>query len=93
MKIKSVSVKYSRKLNLGDFNSVEVSCDIWAQMEPGDDESTSMHELWEMAKANVKAQLLGAKTGANTTTKNTFLGKPVFNIEIEDGNDSEERKE
>ena len=33
MTIKTVSVGYTRKLNLGDFNSAELACTLWADSD------------------------------------------------------------
>lgn len=33
MKFTTVSVSYSRKFNLGDYESLELGCSLWAQVE------------------------------------------------------------
>ena len=33
MKFTTVSVSYARKFNLGDYESLELSCSLWAQMK------------------------------------------------------------
>lgn len=76
MIIKTVSVTYERKQNLGDFNSATAACSLWANLEPGEDLDASMRALWEMARANVKAQITGA-TGKNIDYRATFMGLPV----------------
>lgn len=77
--IKTVSVGYSRKINLGDFNSAQVDCSIWAQIIDGDDEGEVMQALWSMAKENVKAQVLPlkARDAKAIDLKETFLGLPM----------------
>ncbi|MEJ6485244.1 hypothetical protein N0Y54_28695 [Nostoc punctiforme UO1] len=37
MKFTTVSVSYSRKFNLGDYESLELGCSLWAQVEDGED--------------------------------------------------------
>lgn len=85
MRVKTVSVSYTRKINLGNYNSAEVGATLWAELEPGEDIGDGMHnamnDLWTACKANVKAQLIPL-----TVTKDDqivaelnklFLGVPV----------------
>lgn len=80
-KIKTVSVTYGRKQNLGDYNSATVDCTLWADVEEGEDLNATMHGLWDMAKANVKANLVQtvkeSKNGS-MNIKETFLGLPIL---------------
>lgn len=76
MQIKTVSVKYARKQNLGDFCSADIECSLWADVSPEDDEAAVMEALWTMAKANVKAQLVPL-TSKSTTVRDFYLGLPV----------------
>ena len=57
MNIKTVSVTYGRKFNLGDYNSATLECTMWADLEESDDENT-VNALWAQAKNYVKAQAL-----------------------------------
>jgi hypothetical protein len=78
--VKTVSVHYGRKINLGDYNSANVECTVWADVEPDEDLDAAMHALWSCAKENVKAQLvpLAKKNGAGSINiKETFLGLPI----------------
>jgi len=77
--VKTVSVTYGRKFNLGDYNSATVDCTIWADLDPEENLDAAMHDLWAMAKENVKsqAQPLLAKNGANANVKEFFLGLPA----------------
>lgn len=79
MRIKTVSVTYERKQNMGDYNSAAIGCTLWADLDPdgGDNEGDVMAALWDMAKANVKAQLLPLVTKQTATVKDIFLGLPV----------------
>lgn len=82
-KVKTVSVTYERKQNLGDFSSANVGCTIWADVEDGEDLDQAMHNLWEMAKANVKMQLLPLtkNNGGSVNVEKLFLGLPVVESE------------
>lgn len=81
--IKTVSVTYERKANLGDYNSAAIGCTLWADL---DEEAVAnldgtMKDLWEMAKNNVKQQLVPivreAKGNGSTQVTELFLGLPV----------------
>lgn len=76
MRVKTVSVTYERKQNLGDWSSATAACSLWAEVGEGEDLDTCMHALWEMARANVKAQITGA-TGKNIDYRATFMGLPL----------------
>lgn len=54
MEIKTISETYHRKLNLGDFESVELGCSLWGQIEPEEDAEGATQFLFEQAKASVK---------------------------------------
>ena len=77
MQIKTVSVHYERKVNLGDFNSAAVGCDLWADVTEEDDLAACMSAMWDMAKANVKAQLLPLTTKNEAKLQEIFMGLPV----------------
>mgnify|MGYP001617990541 CR=1 FL=1 len=78
--VKTASVSYERKLNLGDYNSAAIGCTLWADVEPGDDLDAAMKSLWAMAKENVRAQAipLTAKANGNMKIEETYLGLPLF---------------
>lgn len=77
MNVKTVSVHYGRKHNLGDYNSANVECTIWADVEEGENLNRVMGDLWEMAKNNVRAQLVPlAKGNGSMKTEEIFLGLP-----------------
>ncbi|MBE9054260.1 hypothetical protein IQ243_28490 [Nostocales cyanobacterium LEGE 11386] len=54
MEIKTISVTYQRKFNLGDYESVEVGCSLWGQIDPEEDADGATQFLFEKAKASVK---------------------------------------
>ena len=77
--VKTVSVTYGRKANLGDYNSANVECTVWADVKDEEDLNVVMADLWGMAKTNVKAQLLPllSKNGGNIKVEEMFLGLPI----------------
>lgn len=54
MKITTVSVTYSRKFNLGNYESLELGCSLWAQVEDGEDADGVTEFLYHQAKESVK---------------------------------------
>ena len=80
MYVKSVHISYKRKVDLGNWNSAEVSAMISADIEQGDDLNQSMRDLWTMARENVKAQVIPltqkSRAGA-ATIQEYFLGLPI----------------
>ena len=83
MNIKTVSVTYERKQNLGDFSSANVGCTIWADLSFDDDKllHEEMSALWEMAKNNVKEQLVPLTKNGSVKVENMFLGLPLDLLE------------
>lgn len=80
MNIKTVSITYERKQNLGDFSSANIGCTLWADITEDDNLDAAMKALWDMATANVKAKLvpLTKKNGGGSMEiTETFLGIPV----------------
>ncbi len=58
MRIKTISATYGRKLNLDDWESMELACTLWADLDEGDDATLCLEELYRTAKAQVRAQAL-----------------------------------
>jgi len=83
MNIKTVSVTYERKQNLGDYNSANVGCTIWADLSFDDDKmlDEEMRALWQMAEDNVKAQLVPLTNNGSGKVENLFLGLPLDLLE------------
>lgn len=78
-RVKTVSVQYGRKLNLGDYNSAEVSITLWADLDEDEDVQGAVDVLYQQAKDNVKKQampLLKAEP-ISLNYRETFLGTPV----------------
>lgn len=78
MKLDKVTISYSRKINLGDFNSADFSCMLTAHIEPGDDTDKVMRDLWTMARANIRAVATDVtKKDGGVTYRQTFMGLPI----------------
>lgn len=75
--VKTVSVTYERKHNLGDYSSANIGCTLWADVSDGQDLDVAMCALWSMAKENVKAQLLPLATKQTIHTEEIFMGLPL----------------
>jgi len=86
MKITSVQITYGRKHNLGDYSSAHVEVSIWADVTEEDDLDSTMRELWDMGKANVKAQLLPLVGNQQAKVEQVFLGLPKELREVIDAN-------
>jgi len=54
MHITTIAVSYSRKFNLGNFNSVDLSCSLWAQIDAEEDEDCCIAILQDKARASVQ---------------------------------------
>lgn len=81
--VKTVSVSYGRKLNLGDYNSANIEVTIWAELDPDRPDRTDvtiqLAELFDQAKETVKAQAMPLLK-SNPTALNireTFLGAEI----------------
>ena len=75
--VKTVSVTYDRKHNLGDYSSATIGCTLWADVTDDQDLDAAMHALWDMAKANVKAQLLPLTSKTKAQVEQVFMGLPL----------------
>jgi len=78
MKIKTISVEYKRKFNLGDYNSADLACTLWADLEENEDLQQVLQELSCIARDNVKERalpLVGRIT--NDNFKQMFQGLPI----------------
>jgi hypothetical protein len=76
-RVKTVSVTYDRKINLGDFNSATVGITIWADVEETDDVAQVMGGLWDMATNNVRAKAQTFKCNVEAQAEEIYLGLPM----------------
>jgi hypothetical protein len=58
MEIKTISVTYTRKFNLGDYESLELSCSLWGQIDKEEDAEGATQFLFQQAKASLKEAAL-----------------------------------
>ncbi|MEG4197370.1 hypothetical protein [Microcoleus sp. Pol12A5] len=56
MNIRTIAVSYTRKFNLGGFNSVDLSCSLWAQIDPEEDEDCCIEILQNKAREAVRSE-------------------------------------
>lgn len=77
MKLKTISVTYSRKLNLGDYNSVHSEVSLWADLDEGDDEATAAEALRTMARNQVLLELSRVEQKLAAKVSNIFAGLPL----------------
>ena len=56
--IKTVSVGYKRKMNLGDYNSADFECSMWADLDDGVDPLEACAKLGLLVKENVRNQAM-----------------------------------
>lgn len=75
--VKTVSVTYDRKINLGDYNSATVGLTVWADIDEGEDLDAAMRALWIMATDNVKAKAETFKRNIAAESVDLFLGLPL----------------
>lgn len=77
MAIKTVSFTYGRKFNLGDYNSANIECTIWAELDEGQTEAEALAQCVTLAKQTVRenAEPLFAKQSAEV--KALFAGLPL----------------
>ena len=61
----SVGVTYTRKFNLGNFESLELGINLYAKVDPDEDMEMVAELLWQQAKASVKAQANPVLKGVN----------------------------
>ena len=77
MRVKTISITYERKFNLGDFNSLAVGTTLWADLDEAEDSVEATRELFAQAKEMVKQQALPVLRPMQAQTKETFAGKEV----------------
>ncbi len=61
----SVGITYSRKFNLGRYESLELGINLYAKVDPDEDLEAVAELLWQQAKASVKAQAVPVLNGVN----------------------------
>ena len=77
MQLKTISVTYGRKLNLGDYNSAHTEISLWAELDEGDDEATAADALRGMARTQVMLEMARLNPALAAKVENVFAGLPV----------------
>jgi len=77
MQLKTISVTYGRKLNMGDYNSIHAEISLWADLEPDDDEAVAAEALRQMARNQVMLELSRVQPALEAKAQNVFAGLPV----------------
>ena len=84
--VKTVSVTYERKFNLGDYNSATIGITVWADVDEDENLHDAMTALWSMAKENVKAEAMPLLQKNKARVEEVFLGLPIEVQEAIGGN-------
>lgn len=73
MVVKTISTKYERKFNLGEYESAGLEVSTWADIDPEQDPAQAITELQELCKSQVRKQALpilkGRKNGGAEFTE------------------------
>jgi len=79
MKVKTISVGYRRKFNLGDFNSVDLEAWASADLEDSENEQQALQELSQVVTENVKNRATPwiREKAVTMNIKEMFAGLPV----------------
>jgi len=56
MKIRTISVTYERKINLGDYNSAHIGLTLWADLDEGDSHDECVTALQRQARNYAKGE-------------------------------------
>jgi len=95
MYMTKVTIKYSRKINLGNYSSIDLSMMPTITFDADDDIDGILHEAWAMCRANIEhaaAPILeGYKVGElhGITEQELFLGLPIETMEVVENADQE----
>jgi hypothetical protein len=82
MQIKTVAISYHRKFNLGDYESLDIGCDLWASVDEDESEEACTQFLYMQAKQAVKDAAMPVLRAndyqrAKIKSQKRFMGKPV----------------
>jgi hypothetical protein len=87
MKITTVSISYSRKFNLGSYESLDLCCSLWAQIEEEEEADGVVQYLYLQAKASVKNAAMPVLKASGYQTNKVNSQKQSVGTSI---NDNEE---
>ncbi len=84
MKITTVSISYSRKFNLGSYESLDLGCSVWAQLEEEEEADGVVQYLYLQAKASVKNAAMPVLKASGYQTNKVNSQKQSVGTSIED---------
>ena len=84
MKITTVSISYSRKFNLGQYESLDLSCSLWAQVDEEEDPDGVAQFLYNQAKASVKEAALPVLKASEFQLKKAKVQRKVADTIVEE---------
>ena len=77
MNVKTISVTYGRKFNLGDYNSAAIEAAAWADLEEGEDSREAYAALFAEVKEVVKEQSMPLLRKLKANVDEVFAGLPT----------------
>lgn len=77
MYVSKVTLKYSRKFNLGDYQNLDLSIMPTVNIEEHDDLDNVLQEVWEMCRKNIEHAASPIVRGDGVTKQELFLGLPL----------------
>lgn len=89
-KVRTVSVTYGRKQNLGDYNSVHSEITVWVDLDEDDNEAKVASATREMARNHVMSELARLNQKLQAKVQDVYLGLPVDvreDIDFQNGDD------
>lgn len=76
MFIKTISTKYNRKFNLGNYESVEIEVGMWADLDEDENPETATAALREMCRMQVRDEILSLKSKKKKETASSSPQPP-----------------
>lgn len=66
MQVREITATWGGKINMGDYNSAHLELTASALLDPGEDESEAIAQLWQIVQESVRveARKLAARRGA-----------------------------
>jgi hypothetical protein len=61
----TVGITYIRKFNISNYESLELSINLYAKVDSDEDSEAVTELLWQQAKASIKAQAAPVLKGVN----------------------------
>lgn len=76
MQVKTISVTYERKWNLGDYQSATVGATAWADLDKDENSKAAFDALFAEVKEVVKEQSLPLLRKTTADVQDVFAGLP-----------------